>query len=199
MNFKVIQKNDPLLKNFTDQCSKLGYENNSSIDKLKFDYFDFCRYIGGVEKNKIYLLSGVHNFDFDNQRFYRIGFRGVSLNPPNIPLTLSSNYRISSLNVGVIFYLLMRLTESFFGSCKFIITTNDIELSHETAGKSHLSDKLFKSGRVSGLSLLYEKIEYLHTVQNVWLVNQEEWKKDFEYYHKNKAVLDSELKKILEE
>jgi hypothetical protein len=198
MLFKQVYQDDPLLIDFTKECSSLGYKNNSRIENLKFDYFEYCRYIAGIQNHKIYLLSGVHNFDFDNKRFYRIGFRGVSLNCSQIPSIFSSNYRASSLNVGVIFYLLIAMTEFYFGSSEFIVTTNDCDLSKETAGKSHLSDRLFKSGKVLGVKLLYQKIQYLYTVQNVWLIDKAKWREDFEKYHKQKIRLDDELNSFLE-
>lgn len=191
--FKRIYKNDPLLNDFIEECSIRQYKNNSSIELLKFDYFDYQAFFAGIVNDRIKIFSGVHNFDYNSSRYWRIGFRGVSLYDETFKPITSSNWRKTSLNMGVNFYLQMKWVENNFGSSNFVMTSNDFHQSIDGAGKSHKVDKLAKFGRLSGCSLIYENIEYLYTIQNVWLLDKQQWYDDFDKFYKGKIVYDSDI------
>lgn len=178
-----------------EECRKRGYNNNTSIDKMKFDKYDYCRYIAIIVDNQIHAISGVHNMDIDSRTYFRCGFRGVSL--ATYP-SLSRNYRKTSYNVGINWFLLMRLVmKEVDSNAQFVVTTNDYSESIETAGDSHHADKFYKTVKPEGYSLLYEKITYMYTVQNVWKLDYNIWERDFYKYHVDRITLDYALSKLV--
>jgi hypothetical protein len=95
--------------------------------------------------------------------------------------------------MGVNFYLQMQWVEQNFGPSKFIMTSNDNLNSHDSAGSSHHVDRLAKNGHLSGCSLLHENIEYLHTKQNVWLLDKKHWYNDFDNFYKDVFNFDPNI------
>ena len=170
MYFDFIYPDDPRLPEFMYECDRLGYKNNTTIKDIKFDYFEHSAFFAGIDNDKIIYFSGVHNFDYDNTRYWRIGSRAVSrydigtakLMKPK----LGRNMRLISPHCGIIFTLQMRWVEKQFGHSKFILTSNDPGTTDEVSGKSHIVDRFMRSNNTLG-TLLYEKIQYLNTVQNV--------------------------------
>lgn len=194
---KLITKDDPLLIPFIKECKRRGFNNNSSIEKMKFDFYDYCRFIAVVKDQEIVAISGVHKMHFNSQTFYRCGFRGVTLKPGQ---QVSRNYRKTSYNVGITWYLLMRLVlKEKCSNPTFIVTTNDYRDSVESAGGSHRADRFYKIHKPEGYALLYEKALYMHTVQNIWQLDFDVWKRDFYKYHATHISLDGSLKHILED
>lgn len=180
MLFRQIYKDDPLLPAFMEECSKRGFNNNTSIENLKFDYFEHIFFFAGIEDGKIKLFSGVHEFDMDGERYWRCGFRGATIDADQ---KMSRNLRKNSLNVGINYYIQMQYIESLHGPSKFVHTSNTPE-SIDGAGRSHAVDRLMKRG-VEGITLLAEDFEYLYTKQNVWLLDKDVWYNDFDKYHRN--------------
>lgn len=188
MYFEQIYKDDTRLELFVQECEKRNLNNNKSIKDLKFNYFEHQAFFAGIHEDKIKLFGGVHNFDYNNTRYWRIGFRAVALYDQNFKPFTSKNWRRVSLIMGVVFYLGMKWVESNFGPSRFIITTNDNQKSLDGAGSSHQVDRLAKLGVLSGCSLLYEEIEYLYTIQNVWELDKIHWYNDFDKFYKNKVI-----------
>jgi hypothetical protein len=180
MLFKQIYKDDPLLPAFMEECGKRGFYNNTSIEKLKFDYFDHVYFFAGIEDDAIKVFSGVHEFYVEGQTYWRCGFRGATIDADQ---KMSRNLRINSFNFGINYYLQMQYIESLHGLSNFVHTSNAPE-SVDGAGRSHAVDRLMKRG-VEGVTLLEENFEYLYTKQNVWLLDKDVWKRDFDKYHRN--------------
>ena len=185
MLFRQIYKDDPLLPAFMEKCSKRGFDNNTSIEKLKFDYFDNVYFFAGIEDDAIKLFSGVHEFDMGGERYWRCGFRGATIDADQ---KMSRNLRKTSLNVGINYYIQMQYIESLHGPSNFVHTSNTLE-SIDGAGRSHAVDRLMKRG-VEGITLLAEDFEYLYTKQNVWLLDKNVWKRDFNKYHKGNHIIN---------
>ena len=185
MLFKQIHKDDPLLPAFMKECNENGFHNNTSIEKLKFDYFDNVYFFAGIEDNKIKVFSGVHEFDMDGERYWRCGFRGATVDTTKV---ISRNLRKSSLNTGITFYLQMLYIENIFGPSKFITTTNSPE-DVDGAGRSHIVDRLLKRG-LEGFTLIAENYEYLYKKQNLWLLDKSIWQHDFDKYHKGNHIIN---------
>lgn len=185
MLFRQIYKDDPLLPVFMEECRKRGFNNNTSIEKLKFNYFEHIFFFAGIEDGKIKLFSGVHEFDMDGERYWRCGFRGATIDADQ---KMSRNLRINSLNFGINYYIQMQYIENLRGPSNFVHTSNTPE-SIDGAGRSHAVDKLMKRG-VEGVTLLKENFEYLYTKQNVWLLDKAVWKKDFDKYHKDNHTIN---------
>ena len=74
MHWKQINKDDPLLPSFMEECAKKGFDNNTSIKKLKFDYFEHIQFFGGIEDNRIKVFSGVHEFYMDKKKPPELSF-----------------------------------------------------------------------------------------------------------------------------
>lgn len=183
MYFKQIYKDDPLLPEFIERCSREGYNNNSTLDKLKFDYFEHSAFFAGIEDNKIKVFSGVHNFDYDSKHYWRVGFRAATLYDDTFTPKPSNNFRKISISAGVLFTLEMKWVEHNFGNSQYIMTSNDSQNDVDTAGRSHIVDTIAKRNRISGCTLLYEKITYLNTIQNVWLLDKDVWYNDYQKYY----------------
>lgn len=183
MYFKQIYKDDILLPDFIERCTREGYNNNSTLDKLKFDYFEHSAFFAGIEDNQIKVFSGVHNFDYDGKHYWRVGFRAATLYDDTFKPKPSNNFRKISLSAGVLFTLEMKWVEHNFGNSQYIMTSNDSENVVDTAGRSHMVDAIAKRNRISGCTLLYEKINYLNTIQNVWLLDKDVWYKDYQKYY----------------
>lgn len=180
MHFRRIYKDDPLLPSFMEECATKGFDNNTSIKNLKFDYFEHLQFFAGIEDNRIKVFSGVHEFYMDNKTYWRCGFRGATIDADQ---KVSRNLRLGSLNAGINYYLQMKHIDKLHGPSNFIHTSNRPE-SIDGAGRSHAVDKLMRRG-IEGISLLKEDFEYLYTQQNVWLLDKEIWARDFEKYHKD--------------
>lgn len=185
MLFRQIYKDDPLLPAFMEVCSKRGFNNNTSIEKLKFDYFDNVYFFAGIENDAIKIFSGVHEFDIDGKRYWRCGFRGATVDADQ---KMSRNLRINSLNVGINYYIQMQYVENIHGPSKFVHTSNTPE-SIDGASRSHAVDRLMHRG-ISGITLLKSNYEYLYTKQNVWLLDKELWYNDFDKYHRDNHTID---------
>ena len=183
MYFKQIYKDDPLLPDFIERCIMHGYNNNSTLDKIKFDYFEHSAFFAGIEDDKIKVFSGVHNFEYDNKHYWRVGFRAVTLYDDKFNPKPSNNFRKISFSAGVLFTLEMKWVEHNYNTGTFIITSNDNQNEVDTAGRSHMFDTIAKRNRVSGCTLLYDKITYLNTVQNVWLLDRDLWFSDYQKYY----------------
>lgn len=184
MYFKQIFKDDPLLPEYINECKNRGFYNNSTLESLKFSHFEHSAFFGGIEEEKIKVFSGVHNFDYNNKRYWRVGFRGATLYDKTFTPVFSTNFRKASIQAGVIFTISMKWVESKFGDSEFIMTSNAINHSIDVAGRSHIVDKIAKRNRIKGCTLLYENIEYLYTIQNVWLLDKKVWYEDFNKYYK---------------
>lgn len=186
MYFTQIEQTDSRLSKFMEDCLKRKYNNNTSIKDIKFNYFQHSTFFAGIQNDCIKTFSGVHNFEFNNELYWRVAFRAVSLYDNTFKPKLSANWRVSSIHMGVGITLEMKWVEEQFGPSKFIITSNDCYNSKDTAGSGHNVDKLFKTNKVDGVQLLYEQITYLNTIQNVWLLDQNVWYDDFEKHYKGK-------------
>lgn len=189
MYFQQIDKTDERLIPFIEECKSRNYNNNMSIKDMKFDYFEHSAFFAGIHDNKIKTLSGVHNFEFDGGTYWRVAFRAVSLYDSIFKPKLSKNWRIASIHMGVGITLEMKWVNENFGPAKFIITSNDYNHSIEQSGSGHGVDKLFKTNNIPGVSLLYNNITYMNTIQNVWLLDQNKWYDDYDLHYKGKILI----------
>lgn len=193
MLFKQIFKNDPLLIPFMEDCQQRNIANNNSIKNLKFDYFEHTAFFGGVQDNKIKVFSGTHPMELEGKKYWRVGFRGVSLYDDTFKHKFYRNFRQSSLCAGVTFVLAMKWVEHYFGPTEFIMTTN-IEPTIDN-GKSYFMDRMAHRNdtRYTGWTLLYEDITYLYSRQNVWAVDKETFYSDFDKYHRHRFEFQTEV------
>lgn len=189
MIIKRIYEDDLLLRNYMIECSKRGFNNNTSTESLKFNYFETSAFFAAVENNKIRTLSGVHNFDYDNKRYYRVGFRAATIYDETYKPKMTKNFYKSSLQFGVLFPIqMMWILKNVDSDAQFVMTSTNPVSTIDTAGRSLVVDKVFRKGKILGASLLYENITYLYTLQDVWLLDKDMFLKNFEEIHLNKTV-----------
>lgn len=191
MRLKQIYSDDPLLPKFMEECGERGYKNNTTVKDLKFDYFEECAFFGLIEtvmgNDRIVTMSGIHNFDFDGQRHYRIGFRAASTYiEGGYKPKFNKDFAKHSLQCGVLMTNQILFGEKHFinKNAKFIMTTNSPINQTEVAGRSFDFDYFARKKLMPGVTLLYENITYLNTVQNVWLIDKNVYINNFEKYHK---------------
>ncbi len=75
---RYLWKSDAtLVSDFCEKCSELGYENNSSLKAMKWDW-DEVQWVGTFT-DKLVSLSGIHAFPEMGSNAFRVMFRGASL------------------------------------------------------------------------------------------------------------------------
>jgi len=169
--YEIIKIDDQyidILKEFCSESKKLGYNNNASLENLKFNIRSDLEYpaeFWGVKfENKLISLAGCHQLD---DKILRCLFRGANLPNYKVFKSLNANHMNS-----LAFSLLLPL-QIFFGLEKnlkeFVITT--------TASDNDDSGKMQGSNRI--LSLLSKKgiVDFVETKlifnipQNIWKIN----------------------------
>ena len=81
MQIKIITDDlIPQLEVFCKEAEKLGYENNSSLKAMKYDW---CKergeYFCAIKNGKIVAVAGCHRLPEVNENAWRILFRGGEL------------------------------------------------------------------------------------------------------------------------
>lgn len=157
---------DDSLLDFIKRCDELGYNNNNSLEDLKFDW---CMDIGGAwfatyKNNEMISLSGLHPW----ANGWRMLFRGAQTEAR--PIGLNRHHMQS---YGFYYQLPMQLQFAFGDNIDIdndfaYITTNT---DNDASGKMTRINKTFthleKSGLVDGLG----ESEVYGVTQNTWLLN----------------------------
>lgn len=160
---RIYEETSQLLS-FIDTCSKLSYNNNSSLQSMKFDW---CLETGGAwfitcnALDEIISLSGIHPF----KDGFRVLFRGVQLYPRKIGI---NKYHMQSH----CFYYQLPYQIEFADNKPMYITTNVI---NDASGKMTRIDKTFHHLENSGLVKHCGQDVIYNTLQNVWLLNTEKY------------------------
>ena len=164
--FKLLTNEDiPAIESFCKECEKLGYENNSSLNKMKFDTATF---FGAYENHVLFSLAGVHKFPEINEHAYRCLFRGAQL--PNYTPMWSMNIFNSGIHFSQFLYMQIKHVQEFDELSEFYITTN---INNSKAGKSNrlhktMMPRLSKQGY---WDLVNPNIVLFNTEQSLWKVN----------------------------
>jgi hypothetical protein len=174
MILKQIYSDDPLLPEFMDACAAKGYNNNSSLKAMKFDHFEYSAFFAVIQNNKIKSVSGIHNFEYENQKYYRIGFRSVALYDQEFKFKPSKDLLKTSIQYGLMFPIQIIYAQKTFPKAPFVLTTNNSLNEYDNAGKSKIIDKKFRQSlhRLRGISILNENIYYLNTYQTLWSIDE---------------------------
>lgn len=79
--FKVEDKHITMVEKYCDECKRLGWVNNSSLDKLKFYmvYKNQGTYFAIQENNEIVSLAGCYKFLEYDKDGWRIFYRSATL------------------------------------------------------------------------------------------------------------------------
>jgi|688.fasta_scaffold37120_3 hypothetical protein len=175
--FKQLTNDDiPLIEEFCIECSKLGYENNISLEAMKFDSAIF---FGAFKNNQLFSLAGVHKFPEINDHAYRCLFRGAQL-PGHTP-KWSMNLFESGIHFSQFMYMQIKHILTFDESAEFYITTNIDNLKAGASTRLHktMMPRMAEKGYwnlVNANMLLYS------TQQSVWKINVNNYIKDREIY-----------------
>lgn len=177
MLIKTIEHNDlEMLQVFCDECKKLGYENNSSFDRMKLLW---CKEIGeywcAIEDDRIIAVAGCHPLPEVSKNAWRIMFRGCEL---------PGNNTFKGLGKGDWNSITQRefipLMVEWIPSKELYITTNiDNEHSNGKATRNHrIMELLAKQG-----------ILHKHSDMFLYGVNQAIWKLDINEYTRRRKML----------
>ena len=156
------------IKIFCNKCKQLNYENNQSLESIKYDKLDgnYGIWIGTFNNDELISLSGVHKL-FDG---VRVHFRGATL-PQYAPKGLGKNVvkQIFQYRYHLPFQIIWGYNN--IKDCKFYITTNV-----EKTGHLNRMDKvILPLSEKQGIVKFVRQDEVFSTLQNIWQVNVESY------------------------
>lgn len=178
MHFEIFnkEKHNGLLKKYCEECKKIGYANNSSIERLNLTAHTPSLFLVGLERKKIVLFQGCYSLRLGDTKYWRMGYRAATTIKTK---ALFNNHNKTPVTCGVA--LLMMQLSSKYDAKRFIFTTNSPLHSIDGAGKSHKMDKVLS--RTPGHSLIYKNLEFKQTIQNIWKIDKNVYDKYFWNYH----------------
>lgn len=165
INTYTISKPTNELLDFIEECKKLGFKNNDSLEAMRFEW---CLEDGGAwfvtaENNKIVGLSGLHKF----RDGWRALFRGAQLY--SIPGGLSKNH----MNCWM-FYYHLPIVIDLVGEDPIYITTN---VDNDASGYMTRLNKLYFILNKKEIVDHIEECQLNGVKQNIWKLNKETYLK----------------------
>lgn len=155
------------LRQFCDQCRKLGYDNNINFESMKVDkmYWPYGQYFFAADGDTIFSVAGVHVLPEVNKNAYRCLFRGAGL--PGYytgKFGLRASYQfIYLLNMQIDFVLRHNPDAEFY------LTTNVTDAKGKSKKMNDVyCPKLMKQGVVD---LVTDDFYFNYTVQSLWKIN----------------------------
>jgi hypothetical protein len=165
----INQKHYDMLKQFCKECERLGYENNSSLERMNLLWCkDVGQYWCAVKDDKIVAVAGCHPFPEAGKNAWRIMYRGCEL-PGNDTFKGLGKGDWNSITQREFIPLMIK----WIPSKDLYITTN--------INNAHSNGKATRNHRLMGL-LAKQKI--LDKVQDMCYngVDQTVWKLNIEIY-----------------
>lgn len=166
---KITQEYYPLLKKYCQECKKLGWLNNSSLDDLRVDYIQEhggC-YFGIIENDELVSIAGCHKFIELNLDGWRIFYRSATL-----PGKAKNNGLHRGTGARGRLYI-----DAFIEYCNnedMYFTTN-IENSN-WSGITRYHDHMLKESSLSDSYVEFcDTIELYGVQQAVWILNNEKY------------------------
>jgi len=161
------------LEEFCIQCKKLNYNNNSSLDSMKYDWCkNWGEYWGAWHNNRLIAVAGAHPLPEIAENAVRVLFRGCQLNSPYSGLS-------SSHMNSVPFRDILPAQIEYFKNKDLYITTN---IDHDASGKMSRTHKVMKLLSTKDIVNLYIlEMDLYYTTQSVWKLNKEKY---FEVRHR---------------
>lgn len=156
-----------LLLNFCHACSELGYNNNASLELMKFngnyDLGEHATFFATIINGEIASVSGSHSLATAQ---LRCGFRSASLPKYNSLIKGLSKNHMNNLVWGFLIpeLILDGLKRNFD---EFYITTSHTD--HDASGKMH------RTHRVMQLLSKRNIVEY-QGIENLFFTPQTKWK-----------------------
>jgi len=168
LTFKLLTNDDiPIIEDFCQECSLLGYKNNESLESMKFN---FATFFAALHNGKIISLAGVHPLPEVNKNAWRCLFRGAQL--PGYTPQWSMNIFKSGIHFGQLLYRQIKHVQSIDPSAEFYISTN---LESTTGAKSHrMNDVMMPRIAKMGIWHLHaENVTLYYVQQNLWKIDIE--------------------------
>ena len=165
----LIDTDLPSLKNFCEECKKLGWENNESFESIKLDKMKmpYGQFFVGVIDEKIVTFAGVHQFKEINNKAWRCLFRGAQL--PGYTPSTNTNIFKSWIHLGYLLYYQIKFIQDLDNNSEFYITTN---IDNKKAGVSSRLDKiLMPKIEKQGIWNHYSQMALYGVDQNIWKIN----------------------------
>ena len=161
------------LENFCNKCQLLGYNNNSSLDSMKYKWCkDWGEYWGAWHNNELIAVAGAHPLPEISDNSIRVLFRGCQINSPY------SGLNASHMN-SVPFRDILPVQIKHFKNKDLYITTN---IDHDASGKMSRTHKVMKLlSKKDIVNLHVPEVELYYTKQSVWKLNKEKY---FEIRHR---------------
>lgn len=152
----------PQLLTFIEECDKLGYKNNNSLEVMNFQKTldDGGVWFETSVDDKIVGISGVHQFRDGVRALYR----GCQLY--SRPKGLSKNH----MNCWMFYYHLPKVI--YATNDPIYITTN---INNDASGKMGRLNKLYYILERNGLVDLVSTEEVFGVDQNIWLLNADRY------------------------
>jgi hypothetical protein len=166
LTYKQLTLNDiPAVEQFCKECHVLGYENNSSLESMKFHSATF---FAAYDQEKIVSLAGVHPLPEVNAHAWRCLFRGAQL--PGYTPQWSMNIFKSGIHFGQFLYKQIKYVQAIDPESEFYISTN---LTASTGAKSHrMNDVMMPRIAKMGIWELHTENMMLYNIpQNLWKIN----------------------------
>ena len=171
-HFRVTTSCDTdILEDFCNKCAALGYTNNSSIDKLKFDYIteNNGAYFYAFLNDTLVSLAGCYHFPELGDSAYRFSYRGVQLPGVDTYQGLSKNHFNSIPWRVLLNYQIKHGLDR--GATEFYTTTN----IKDEFGRVPKTDKMMHYISQKGIVALHDTINIFNIEQRVWKLNLEKY------------------------
>lgn len=166
---KLNSEHTKLLENFCNECAEHGYDNNASLEKMKFnDFYDLGEiptFFAVVVNNEIAAVAGSHSLAKDS---LRCGFRGASLPRfSGIIKGLSKTHMTNLAWAPLMPEIILDGLERNFGN--FYITTS--HTAHDASGKMQNTHRAMQLLAKQGILQFQGINEIYHVPQTVWKFN----------------------------
>lgn len=150
------------VSSFVRKCEQLGYNNNSSLQNMKWDWcLESGAWFATYIDDKIISLSGIHPFEDG----YRALFRGAQLYSRDVGL---NRYHMQSY----CFSEQLPLQLEYAGESPVYITTN---IDHDASGRMSGVNRIFYHLAKHDIVDFVRTDEVFYTKQNIWKLNNENY------------------------
>lgn len=187
---KLSQKHTDLLQNFCHKCKQAGYENNSSLEAMKwngiYDLPDRARFWALIVNNEIVGISGVHKF---NNKKLRCLFRSAVLpNFQNIVPGISRNHMNSAPFSILLPYQISWGIQNNYE--EFFITTS--HGSHDVSGKMSRTHKALSLLSKRHVVDFYSTEVVYNIPQTIWHLNLQKYMEILKKFENTRQALKIE-------
>lgn len=180
--FRRLQDDDKdKLLVFCNECSELGYQNNSSLEKLKYDkmHLPYGQYFIALDstQNKIVNIAGVHHLPEVAENAWRCLFRGAQLPGYTLGNHLSKNIFRLGYQLSYLLPMQMNFISKHFIDAEFYMSSNSPSNLIDPAGKSIRMDRLMRNTLLKNgvINEYASEFELFYTKQSIWKINTERY------------------------